>query len=312
MAVSTPTVAKTVRTTEVGVSNGNGAAHAPAAGEAVTVFESPEAAMLAVAAAAEAGDHDRMTKVFGHDCHDVVESDDRTADGDDCARVARMIRERLAFEDAAEGRKIAVIGLAEWRFPVPIAKTGRGYEFDLDRGRDELGTREIGRNELLTIAALEELAEAQHEYAAESREGKRRGFADRFVSQNGSARDGLYWTPAEGEKASPIGPLLAAAAAESGPSAREPKPFNGYVYKMVKPAPLPADGKETRPVPDARPTHGCGAVAWPAEYGVTGVMTFIVSHAGIVFEKDLGPDTAAQAQAMTTFDPGPGWRPTRR
>ena len=138
-------------------------------------FATPEAAMIAVATAAEAGDHDRMTALFGHDCGDVVGSDDAPADGDDCVRVARMIREQVTFENVGE-RTVAVIGKDQWRFPVPLEKGDRGWQFDVDGGRDELDTREVGRNEILTVDTLEEIAEAQREYAAQKREpGSPRG-----------------------------------------------------------------------------------------------------------------------------------------
>jgi Protein of unknown function (DUF2950) len=271
-------------------------------------FATPEAAMNAVAVAAEAGDHDRMKTLFGHDCGDVVGSDDAPADGDDCVRVARMIREQVTFENGGE-RTIAVIGKDQWRFPVPLEKGERGWQFDVDGGRDELDTREIGRHEILTVDTLEEIAEAQREFAAESRAGQPQGYAQNFASKQG-ARDGLYWHAAEGEKTSPIGPLVAAASIDSPSSdGAEPKPFNGYLFKMLHgrhgAGPSKTEGAESRP-------QGCGALAFPAEYGVTGVMTFMVDQSGIVFEKDLGPETRALVGAITAYAPDSTWKPTKR
>ena len=271
-------------------------------------FATPEAAMIAVAAAAEAGDHARMTALFGHDCGDVVDSDDKPADGDDCVRVARMIREQLTFENVGE-RTVAVIGKDQWRFPVPLEKADRGWQFDVDGGRDELDTREVGRNEILTVDTLEEIAEAQREYAAQKRAGQPEGYAQSFSSKEG-AHDGLYWHAANGEKTSPIGPLVAAASIDSPPSdGAQPKPFNGYLYKMLhgrhRSEPSKTEGAESRP-------HGCGALAYPAEYGATGVMTFMVDQSGIVFEKDLGPDTAQKVRSITAYAADSTWKPTKR
>jgi hypothetical protein len=271
-------------------------------------FATPEAAMNAVATAAEAGDHARMTALFGHDCGDVVGSDDAPADGDDCVRVARMIREQVAFENVGE-RTIAVIGKDQWRFPVPLEKGDRGWQFDVDGGRDELDTREVGRNEILTVDTLEEIADAQREFAAESRAGQPQGYAQSFSSKEG-ARDGLYWHAAEGEKTSPLGPLVAAASIDSQSSdGAEPKPFNGYFFKMLHGRhaadPSKTEGAASRP-------HGCGALAFPAEYGVTGVMTFMVDQSGIVFEKDLGPETPEKVRAIAAYGPDSTWSPTKK
>jgi hypothetical protein len=212
-----------------------------------------------------------------------------------------MIRERLSFH-GPDARTVAVIGKASWRFPVPIVRHGSGWAFDLDQGQEELLTREIGRNELLTIEALEEYAEAQREYATESRDGRPRGFARRFESTDGK-RDGLYWKAADGEKGSLVGPLLAAAANESGKD--PPAAFNGYRYRMLE------GGCRIRHAVESRPTVGCAALAWPAVYGLTGVMTFMVNQAGIVLEQDLGPDTNERVKAIGWFELDPGWKPSR-
>jgi hypothetical protein len=287
-------------------------ADAPATRPAeLAAFATPEAAMLAVAAAAENGDRDRMLALFGHDCGDVIGSGEPGEDGDDCLRVARMIRERVTFDDGAGERTIAVIGKDEWRFPVPLEKSDRGWTFDVDGGRDELDSREIGRNEILTVETLEEIAEAQRERAAQMVDGKPMGYAERFVSQEGG-HDGLYWPSKEGAKPSLIGPRLAEAVADpSGANGAEPRPFNGYLFKMLhgKHAAEPAKGTG---MAESRPVDGWGALAYPAEYGVTGVMTFMVDQSGIVFEKDLGEQTPDAVSAITRYEPDVSWKPVRR
>jgi hypothetical protein len=266
------------------------------------VFASPQAAMLAVAAAAEGADFDRIKAIFWRYCADLVEPGGEDAYENDCLNVAGMIREGLAFDESAGGHAVALVGKNHWRFPVPLVRGEQGWTFDLAEGEEEILTREIGRNELLTIESLEEYADAQREYAAEGHDGDARAWARRFESTDGR-RDGLHWRTRDVEKPSPIGPLLAAAAAESPNGATAA--FNGYRYRMLH------DGCR-RPSPaESRPTTGCAAIAWPAAYGITGITTFIVDQAGIVFEKDLGPETEQRAGLIVGFAPAPDWKPSR-
>jgi hypothetical protein len=276
----------------------------------LAAFESPEAAMLAVAGAAESGDHAREVEIFGQGCHDMIDSGDDDADRDDCHRVAAMIREHLEFEDGAAGRKSAVIGKDRWRFPIPLAKSERGWGFDLDSGRDQLLSRAIGSNELFTANTLEEYIAAQNEYAAASPEGRPHSFAARIRSTAGK-QDGLYWEGASGKPL--VGPSLAAAAYdESRESGADPVPFHGYFYKALHGQGKAAPGGEVSYLgKDGRMTEGCGALAWPASHGETGVMTFMVNHAGIVYEKDLGPNTAEIAPTITVFAPDETWKPVQ-
>lgn len=271
-------------------------------------FATPAAAMQAVAAIAASHDHDRAVRVFGADCRDLLGSDDTMADDEDCARVSAMILEGAAFEEA-DGHTIALIGAEKWRFPIPLVKHDAGFRFDVAAGREFMRTQQIGENELLTAQALEEYAEAQHEYAAESRPGTPRAFAAKFQG-DASARDGLHWTAADGERRSPVGPMMARAAfGEPVPSGTTPAPFNGYWFKCLKAQGKHAPGGERAYTDDAgHLVHGCGAIAWPSTYGETGVMTFMVNHAGIVFEKDLGAATSQLAPTLTAFVPDDSWR----
>lgn len=298
-AVAAPALPPPAPAVVVAPSNGDGAAP-PAEGG---VFESPEAAMLAIASAAEAGDFDRIKAIFWRDCEDMIEPQDERDDEDDCVHVAAMIRERLAFDDLDGGlRKVAVIGKDAWRFPIPLFRMDRAWVFDLAEGQERILTIEIGRNELLTIGALEEYADAQREYSFGTGDGKPRGYARRFRSTDGR-RDGLHWPTRDGEKQSPLGPLFARAANESieGP----PAAFNGYRYKMLK------DGCRFPSSVESRPSVGCAALAWPAVYGITGITTFMVNQAGIVFEKDLGPDTEKIVSSLSAFEPDDSWKPSR-
>jgi hypothetical protein len=267
------------------------------------VFASPEAAMLAVASAAEVRDYVRVKAMFSRGCEDLVDPEGEDGYENDCLHVARMIRERLMFDDFDGGaQKIPVVGNDGWRFPFPLVRREGGWVFDLAGGEQEILTREIGRNELLTIESLEEYAEAQREYASQGRDGKQPAYATRFESNVGT-HDGLHWSTKAGEKASPLGRLLAAAANES--AGEPPAMFNGYRYRMLR------DGCRIPSAAESRPTVGCAAVAWPAVYGVTGVTTFMVNQAGIVFEKDLGPQTDEVVRTLTAFDATLDWTPSR-
>lgn len=276
-------------------------------------FDSPESAMRAVADMAESADDAHATRIFGRECHDVLQSDDEAADHEDCLRVAGMIRERLDFEDGADGTKMALVGKDRWRFPIPLARTERGWVFDLDAGRDELLGRQIGQNELLTVDSLDEYVRAQREYAAKSWDGKPHAFAAKFCSTEGR-HDGLFWVCSAGETNSPLGPSLAGAeVCESRPAAADPVPFHGYYYTVLTAQGKSCPGGEASYLDqEGRLRRGCGALAWPEAYGQSGIMTFMVSHAGIVYEKDLGPATSEVARTITRFDPDDTWRVAQR
>ena len=181
----------------------------------------------------------------------------------------------------------------------------------VSHGAQELVDRRIGRNELDTIEVLRAIVDAQDEYARTAgRQGAFRAYARRFFSAPGT-RDGLYWPAAEGEPESPLGPLLAAASAggyarSRGPDGA-PRPFHGYLFRILEAQGPAASGGAMSYVVDGRMIGGFGVIAVPAEYGVSGIQTFLASHAGTVYQRNLGPDTARIARGITAFDPGPGW-----
>ena len=202
-----------------------------------------------------------------------------------------------------EGDDKAVIAVGEqgWTMPIPIAKRKGGWQFDLVAGADEMRTRRIGRNELATIQAILAYFDAQREYAIEDHDGNGvREYARKFVSTKGK-KDGLYWESPLGLDESPLGPLLAQQKPK-GPG------YYGYHYKILTRQGKDAPGGAYDYIIGGRMRSGFAAVAWPVRYGDTGVMTFMVSHAGIVYEKDLGPSTDAVARAMTRFSPDSSWR----
>jgi hypothetical protein len=217
-----------------------------------------------------------------------------------------MIEQWVGFEDFDENTKIALLGEDAWSWPIPLVREGKGWRFDTDEGRDELLNRRVGRNELWTLTSLHEVVEAQREYQSEPRDGNPPAYAQRFRSTEGN-HDGLYWPADDQSELSPLGELLAGSEAWDD----EPRPFQGYFFRILTSRSENAPGGEMDYMDDnGLLTRGYAVIAWPAKYGNSGVMTFMVNHRGLVFEKDLGPDTAQLAAAIESYDPDPTWAPT--
>jgi hypothetical protein len=273
---------------------------------AQAVFDTPESAVQALSGLIGQNDDQRIEQVFGPGSADVFWSGDDEADHEDYARVQEMLQEWVEFEDFDENTKIALFGESAWPWPIPLVREGDGWRYDMDEGRSELLNRRIGRNELWTLTALHEIVDAQREYRSESRDGHPPAYARRFISTEGK-RDGLYWTAEDGSEQSPLGELLAGAEFEAG----EPNPFHGYYYRILTRRGASALGGEIDWLNDnGQLTRGFGVIAWPAKYGNSGIMTFLVNHRGLVFEKDLGEGTQDVAAAIDSYDPDPGWAPT--
>lgn len=198
------------------------------------------------------------------------------------------------------GKAVLAAGEGDWTLPVPIVKTAAGWRFDPRAGADAMRSRRIGRNELAAMQAALAYFDAQKEYAQKDRDGNGvLEYAQKFASSPGK-HDGLYWPDAAGQDESPLGPLYAPRTAGEG--------YHGYHFKILKAQGKDAPGGAYDYVIGGRMRGGFALVAWPVRYGETGVMSFLVSHDGIVYEKDLGPGSDAAARALTRFDPDPGWR----
>ena len=278
-------------------------------------FSSPMLAMQAVAEVAGTGDLEKADKIFGSGGSELLSSGDEVADREDALQVKKDIEERVAFEDQGEGRQIALIGTESWPFPIPLVFEKSFWHFDLEGGVEEIANRRIGRNELQTIATLHAFADAEKEYASVGRDGNPPAFAAKVFSSEGK-HDGLYWPNAEGEPESPIGPLVAEATGEGyshdASAGEEPKPFHGYLYRIMTAQGANAPGGAMSYVDEnGHMTRGCAMIAWPVKHGNSGVMTFQVSHRGIVFQKDLGEDTEKLARKIQAFDPDASWEPAR-
>lgn len=273
-------------------------------------FDTPEQAVQAMAALIGAHDPAAVARVFGPGSVDMFASGDPEADAEDFQRVKEMIATRVAFEDLDAHTKVALLGEKEWPWPIPLVGDGKGWRFDTASGREELLNRRIGRNELQTLQALRAVVDAQEEYASEGRDGLAWSYARKFISNPGR-HDGLYWSPEDGEALSPLGDLLAEADADARVAGGEPRPYHGYYYRILTAqGPAAPGGKLSYLDAEGRMTRGFAVIAWPAKYGNSGVMTFVVNQRDIVFQKDLGPQTATVAPGIDAFDPDTSWSPT--
>lgn len=289
-------------------------AHVVAEEPAQRSFATPSEAFRALVAAAKKYDTVAMKAILGPDSDDLLSSGDPV---DDRAAIDRFVAR------AAEGFRIetldaehAIVRNGREGFPVaiPLEKDAQGWRFDTAAGREELLNRRIGRNELATIDAARAYSWAQLDYARRTRGADGTPvYAQKIRSEPGK-HDGLYWEAKDARDESPLGPLFAEAATEGykvADAPPEPQPFHGYYFRILTAQGPSAAGGARNYVKDGQMTGGFGLVAWPADYGSSGVKTFIVGPIGIVYEKDLGEKTAEVAKAMTAFDPDASWTPVR-
>jgi hypothetical protein len=266
-------------------------------------FDTPEQAIAAMESLIGKKDRKAIERVFGPGAVELFDSGDPEADAEDFQRVKAMVAESVGFLEHDERTRVALLGNDEWPFPIPLVSEGGKWRFDTAAGREEILNRRIGHNELFALTALHEVVDAQREYASEGRDGNPPAFARRFRSSEGK-RDGLFWPVGEGDPPSPLGDLLA----DSDTNLPSPSPFRGYYYRMLDRQGPGAFGGEQSYVDDkGQLIGGFAVVAWPAKYGISGVMTFIISHRGVVWQKDLGAETDKRARAIEAFDPDPSW-----
>jgi hypothetical protein len=274
-------------------------------------FATPEAAMTELADAIGSHDQERAERLFGPDGPEMLQSGDEVADREDAQRVQGYIREKVAFEERGADTRIALLGNEGWAFPIPLVRDGGSWRFDVAAGVEEIANRRVGRNELATLATMHAYVDAQREYASTEHDGQPCAFARTIFSSEGK-HDGLYWPTAEGEPDSPLGPLVADAAGEGYEHKQgQVLPFHGYYYRVLLEQGKSAPGGAKKFVDDkGRMTGGFALLAWPAKYGMSGVMSFVVGTQGIVYQKDLGEDTETAAAKLTSFDPDASWDPT--
>jgi hypothetical protein len=276
------------------------------------VFPSPEEAMKALIGAAESRDAKAVEAILGPQTKDILSSGDEVADKADVERFVANCKEKMDL--VKDGNRVSVIiGNDNIPFAIPIIKKGDGWVFDTKAGKEEILNRRVGRNELDTIEVCRGYVEAQQEYGSTDRElDGIVQYAQKFFSDPGR-RNGLYWDTEEGETPSPMGPFAADATAEGykRKEGGQPTPYHGYYFKILKGQGKNAPGGAYSYVIHGHMVAGFALVAWPAEYGNSGVMTFIVNQNGIVYEKNLGPKTSAIAKDMTIYNPDRSWRKAR-
>ena len=272
-------------------------------------FSSPDDAVKALADAVRGHDEKELLLILGPGGRELVSSGDEVADRTDREQFVEAYDRKNSIERKSATTSVLRVGPDNWPMPIPIVKKGGKWAFDIGKGKQEILKRRIGRNELHVIDVLDAYVDAQLEYAGKDCRGAGKvEFAQKLISSEG-ARDGLYWEAKEGEPPSPLGPLMARAAAEGYGNL---SPFHGYYFKILKGQGKHAVGGTYQYVVKDRMLLGFGLVAYPAEYGNSGVMTFMVNQAGTVYEKNLGKDTRRRAEAMELFDPDKSWKAVKR
>ena len=273
-------------------------------------FDSPQQAADALVKAAQAGDVPALLQIFGPDGKDVVSSGDPVRDKNDIAEFAEKARQKLTvtYDVDDPQRAVLVVGDGDWPMPVPLVGKGGKWRFDVRAGKQEILARRIGGNELNAISLLRGYVEAQQDYVLEHHDGSPMlQYAQKWISTPGK-QDGLSWYDANGKPAGPIGDeiakLLAAGYTKKG------DPVNGYYFRTLTSQGPAARLGARNYIVKGMMIGGYAAVAWPAHYGVTGVQTFQVNNDGVVYQKDLGPDTAKIAAGIKSFNPNEGWTVT--
>lgn len=271
-------------------------------------FKSPDEAIAALVAAARADNSRDLMKLLGPQAREILFSGDDVADKN--ARTAFLVAFDLKHQIVRKSDSAAdlVIGPKGWPLPIPLVQKAGAWQFDTAAGRREVLSRRIGRNELNAIQTALAYVDAQNEYASMNPQGlKVDSYAQRILSSPGK-KDGLYWPAAANEPQSPLGETFALATIGGYRPGTEAAPYHGYYYKVLTGQGANVPGGAMSYLAKGNLIGGFGLVAYPAEYGNSGVMTFIVNHSGVVFQKDLGPNTARIASRMTAFDPDLTWR----
>lgn len=269
-------------------------------------YSSAEEAVKAFVAAIKANDDKELLSILGPHGEGLISSGDPVDDKKRRETFVASYDKKNSLADQG-GKKVLIIGDKDWPFPIPLVRKGDQWFFDTKAGREEMLNRKIGENELNTIQSMLAIVDAEREYAMKDRDSDSiLEYAQKFWSDPGK-KNGLYWKTKEGEEPSPLGELIEKASAEGYAKSDKPIPYHGYYYRILK-----AQGKNATDgaydyVVNGKMIGGFAVVAYPAKYGISGVMTFIVNHDGIVYQSDLGKNTKSIAAAMKKFDPDRSW-----
>ena len=270
-------------------------------------FATPEGAAAALLEAVRAADPKQIHAVLGPGSGKLITSGDPVEDAMRRDRFVAAYNEAVKIETSGEGRATLFIGAEQWPFPFPLVKTATGWRFDVKSGAEEILNRRIGRNERSAIQVCLAYVDAQREYATKDRDNNGLlEYAKKLISTPGQ-KDGLYWDTADGEPVSPLGPLSTQAKQE-GYQDLSAAPYHGYYYRILTAQGEHAEGGAYDYIVDGKMIGGFALVAYPARWGASGVMTFVCSHSGVVYQKNLGKDTASIAESMTLYDPDPTWQ----
>lgn len=272
-------------------------------------FPTPERAVAALVAALEDNDLNEVERLLGSGMQGLLSSGDDVADRAARARFLSRYHEKNQLVAGGPNDLVLQVGQDAWPLPIPLVRQDAQWAFDGAAGAEELILRRVGRNELRAIQVMRGYVEAQVEYASASRDGAGAGVYARRVNSAPGKHDGLYWPTAKGEPPSPFGPLIAAAAQEGYSRDPSGKPYHGYRYRMLFAQQESASGGARNYLVDGKLKEGFALLAYPEKYGASGIMTFMVNHDGIVWQSDLGAETADRAASMRAFDPGRGWTP---
>jgi len=271
-------------------------------------FKSEQDAVDALVDATRSNQTELLLQILGPDGGKLIYSGDPVADRNGRTHFVAAYEQAHRIETERPGKAVLVVGNEEWPLPIPLVRTGGEWRFDSKAGQQEILDRRVGRNELGVLQVCRTYVQAQREYASlQASLGRGREYAQHFHSHPGT-HDGLYWPVAAGEPESPLGPLVAEAQAAGYASDGMPRPYYGYYFRILKRQGAHAPGGTKDYLVDGRMTGGFALLAYPAEYGDSGVMTFTVNDQGIVFEKNLGPGTTAVARAIEQYDPDQSWR----
>lgn len=275
------------------------AAFAQEAGQ--KTFITPSVAAEALYNAAKANDSGAVEAVLGASSHSIISSGDSVQDTTARETFVTRFEQMNRIAKETNGSRVLYIGADNWPFPISLKQVNGKWYFDSISGKKEILFRRIGRNEYAAMRVMNALADAQLEYHEQFAE-----YTGKWVSSEGK-QDGLYWKVAEGQPESPIGPLVAYAAAEGYSKSDQPVPFHGYFFRILKAQGASAKGGAKSYVVDGKMTGGFAFVAYPADYRSSGVMSFLIDQNGAIYQKDLGTRTADLAKAMTTFNPDKTW-----
>jgi hypothetical protein len=270
-------------------------------------FAGPQEAVQALVAALRTEDLEELAAVFGPGSRELFSSGDEVADRRGRQKFLQAYEEGHSLREDSPDRMVLVLGSRTWPLPIPLVRQGEAWAFDALAGREELLNRRIGRNELRVMETLRAYVDAQHEYATRDCLGSGRvEFARRLASSPGQ-QDGLYWQAGEGVEESPFGPLIARAARQ-GYTDAELAPFHGYYFKILTGQGRHATGGAYSYLVQERMLLGFALIAYPAEHGNSGIMTFMVNQEGVIFQKNLGPESKRLAEETELFDPDPTWK----